>query len=160
MTIAISKNKIMSRMLWQLRSRKNKVFVLELSWAHYIINQNLVFLFSTSKILSTIVLNTFKMKFGAIFALFWCLGVSADLTDFEVIKAYCHTMAGSDIYRQFNLGLRCHLEVKIFTKKVNLIDFTNYCTDLCDSTWLNWYMRQYLTGLIYATELDQKHTSY
>ena len=64
------------------------------------------------------------MKVGAFLALlcgFLAHGTVADLTDRQVMQAYCETMAGSDYYQQYRLDSKCYTRVQIFDRKVRFV---------------------------------------
>jgi hypothetical protein len=44
-----------------------------------------------------------------------------ELDEFTILKAYCEIMLGSDVYVQFQLKKRCHINARIFDRTVSLL---------------------------------------
>jgi hypothetical protein len=69
-----------------------------------------------------------KMNLQTVFALFgvfggfrWVEGRGGDVTDAQIVEAYCQTMAGSYLHTQHRLETKCHTRVEIFKKRVRLM---------------------------------------
>ena len=44
---------------------------------------------------------------------------TVDVDEFFVLKGYCHSMRGTDIYRHYRLDKKCHVMAKIFGNTVS-----------------------------------------
>ena len=44
-----------------------------------------------------------------------------ELDEFTILKAYCEIMLGSDVYVQFQLKKRCHINARIFDRTVSFL---------------------------------------
>jgi hypothetical protein len=67
-----------------------------------------------------------KMNLQTVFALFGVFGglhwvQGGDVTDAQIVEAYCQTMAGSHLHTQHRLETKCHTRVEIFKKRVRLM---------------------------------------
>ena len=72
------------------------------------------------------------MEFWATVALL--LGVitsgRAYLTDSQVMRAYCETMAGSQFYQEYRLDVKCQTRVQVYERTVRIL-LKNFVYSVC-----------------------------